>query len=122
MPDQEHRTPPEEQHPFEAWTTTSARDVHRERSFDALAKGLAEGTVSRRGALRWIGAAILGGVLASIPGMALAQPGGRGRPTTPGGSRGCPAGCQRLVLANGGTGCGSGGVAECATSCTECGT
>jgi hypothetical protein len=49
----------------------------REHSLDELAKGLASGTVSRRQALRLMGGALLGGVLASIPGgVALAQRGG----------------------------------------------
>jgi len=43
-------------------------------SFDDLAKGIASGTVSRRKALRILGAALVGGVLASIPGVALAKP------------------------------------------------
>ena len=42
------------------------------RSFDELAKGLANGEVSRRKALGLIGAALVGGTLASIPGMAWA--------------------------------------------------
>ncbi len=41
-------------------------------SIDELAKGLAAGTVSRRKALRLMGAALVGGALASIPGVALA--------------------------------------------------
>jgi hypothetical protein len=45
----------------------------REHSLDELARGLASGSISRRRALRWMGGALIGGVLASIPGMALAQ-------------------------------------------------
>jgi hypothetical protein len=45
-------------------------------SFDEVAKGLANGTISRRQALRWMGGALVGGALASIPGVALAQEGG----------------------------------------------
>src|SRR5215217_139299 len=63
-----------------------------EHSFDEAAKGLASGMVSRRGALKLVGGALLGGLLASIPGVALAQ----GRPPTagPGAARrgGCPSG------------------------------
>jgi hypothetical protein len=44
----------------------------RESSFDDLAKGMASGTLSRRKALRMLGAALVGGTLASIPGVALA--------------------------------------------------
>ena len=43
-------------------------------SFDGLAKGLASGNLSRRKALRMLGAAMLGGMLASVPGVALAAP------------------------------------------------
>ena len=70
-------------------------------SFDELAKGLATGSVSRRQVLRLFGGAVLGGLMASIPGVALAQktggppPGGGGPP--PGGETShcappCPAG------------------------------
>ena len=45
-----------------------------DRNFDSLAKGLAEERVSRGKALKLVGAAILGGLLASIPGVALADP------------------------------------------------
>src|ERR671932_1968036 len=45
----------------------------RERSFDELARGLANGSISRRKALRLMGAALVGGALASIPRVALAQ-------------------------------------------------
>ena len=38
----------------------------RERSFDALARGLASGDMSRRRALRLMGAALVGGTLASL--------------------------------------------------------
>ena len=45
-------------------------------SFDELAMGLAEGTVSRRKALRLMGAALVGGALASFPGAAWGARGG----------------------------------------------
>ena len=38
----------------------------RERSFDELARGLASGEVSRRRAIRLMGAALVGGTLASL--------------------------------------------------------
>jgi len=44
----------------------------RASAIDELAKGLASGTISRRKALRLMGAALVGGSLASIPGVALA--------------------------------------------------
>ena len=46
----------------------------RDHSFDELTRGLASGTLSRRKALRLMGAALVGGALASIPGIALAKP------------------------------------------------
>lgn len=45
----------------------------RERSFDALARELASGSLSRRKALRLMGAALVGSALASVPGVASAQ-------------------------------------------------
>jgi hypothetical protein len=42
-------------------------------SFDELAKGLATGAVSRRKALRWMGGALVGATLASVPGVAWAN-------------------------------------------------
>src|SRR5215208_5102449 len=39
-------------------------------SFDELTKGLATGAVSRRKALRWMGSALVGAALASVPGVA----------------------------------------------------
>jgi hypothetical protein len=42
-------------------------------SFDELAKGLATGAVPRGKALRWMGSALLGAALASVPGMAWAN-------------------------------------------------
>ena len=46
----------------------------RERSLDELAKGLASGNLSRRKALKLVGATLVGGALASIPGIASAKP------------------------------------------------
>src|SRR3712207_3008844 len=78
MPEQENHT----------GEVHSSADSTAEYSFDELARGLASGTVSRRKALKWMGGALLGGVLASIPGVAVAAPPpGRGRPS---GSQGCP--------------------------------
>ena len=41
----------------------------REHSFDELARGLASETVSRRKVLRLLGGALVGGAVASIPGL-----------------------------------------------------
>jgi hypothetical protein len=49
-------------------------DNWRESSFDELAKGLASGEVSRGQAIRLMGAALVGGTLASVPGIAWATP------------------------------------------------
>ena len=46
----------------------------RDHSFDDLARGLASGTLSRGKALRLMGAALVGGALASVPGIASAKP------------------------------------------------
>ena len=59
-----------------------------DHSVDELAKGLASGTLSRRRALKMLGATLFGGVLASIPGVALAakpqtSPGPRCSPECP---------------------------------------
>jgi hypothetical protein len=65
----------------------------RERSFDELARGLANGNVSRGKALRLMGGALLGSLLASIPGVAQAAqcpPGFKRCPTQ---SSAPPVGC-----------------------------
>src|SRR5215207_2206366 len=68
MPEQEHHNRQEVHFsPHEAGEATS---------FDELAKGLASGTLSRRKALRLMGAALVGGALASVPGVAWAAKGG----------------------------------------------
>jgi hypothetical protein len=59
----------------------NANHSHQERStaelsFDELAKDVASGTLSRRKALRMLGAALVGSALASIPGVAWADKGG----------------------------------------------
>jgi len=86
--------PAEDQNREEA----NLQSTNENHSFDELAKGLANGSATRRQALRWMGAALLGGGLASIPGEALAHHkpehtggggGGGGTPST--GSQGCPA-------------------------------
>ncbi len=50
----------------------------RGHALDALAKGMASGAISRRKALKALGAALLGGLAASIPGVAFASPCGAG--------------------------------------------
>jgi hypothetical protein len=89
-----------------------SRYTERDGPFDELAKGLATGTVSRRKALRMFGAALVGGTLASIPGMAWAA-----RPTCPSGVR-CRGKCCEV-----GATCvkGAGGGCACPTGQIVCG-
>lgn len=99
-------------------------------SFDELAKGLTNGTLSRRKALRMFGAALVGGMLASIPGVAwAARPEGAGRPEGVGRPGGCPSPrirCRGQCCAEGvttcqGTGknktCGPAAPAACPVTC-----
>lgn len=92
---------------------TNREEMAEEHSFDILAKGLADGSVSRGKALKWMGAAVIGGMLASIPGVALADHklshsgGGGNRPANPGGNRGCAPPKIRV-----------GGKCECPNTCT----
>jgi hypothetical protein len=87
----------------------------RGRYFDELAKVLARGEVSRRKALRLMGAALVGGTLASIPGVALA----RTPRTPPPGKGGCEEGrtlcrgkCYDLQTSN--ENCG-----QCSNVCSQ---
>jgi hypothetical protein len=70
-------------------------ELRQEASFDALARGLASGTISRRRALRLLGAALAGAMMASIPGVAWAKPCKAGNSQC--GTKCCPphATCQR---------------------------
>ncbi len=61
-------------------------EADSDRSLDALAKGLANGSLSRRKALKLMGSALIGGLLASVPGVALAD-------HRPGHGGGTPAFC-----------------------------
>jgi hypothetical protein len=88
-----------------------SRYSNGEGSFDELAKGLASGTVSRGKALRLMGAALIGGTLASIPGVALAA--------KPQGEKGChQPGHTRLK----GGKCGFATCTQGSTVDTACGT
>jgi hypothetical protein len=95
-------------------------------SFDELAKGLASGTLSRGKALRLLGAALIGGAFASMPGVAWAAKGGnsecvrccketfgpgreRGQCISAGARGDCPVTCD-----------GNGGV-ECSADFDPCG-
>jgi hypothetical protein len=117
----------------------------RERSFDALATEMANGSLSRSRALKLMGAALVGGVLASIPGIAEAAP----KPKPPGKKckrdsqcrnglclsgvcsgtftcHRCPEGCLCAVLPDGSTTCFSCPGGECllrlVTDCVNCNT
>jgi hypothetical protein len=99
---------PQEECPDCSTTTASTR----ERSFDELAKGLANGKLSRRGMLRMLGGALLGGTLASIPGVAwAAKPGCASGVTCKG--KCCPVGATCTK--------GAGGGCTCPTGQTACG-
>jgi len=89
----------------------SPEDATTERSFDELARGLADGTLSRRRALRMIGGALVGGVLASIPGTALAA-----KPAP------CPSGkkCGKRCCPDASFVCSKGNCA-CPSGTTNCG-
>ena len=76
----------------------------RDHSFDELTRGLASGTLSRRKALKLMGAALLGGTLASIPGIAW------GAKLKPGGAR-----CKRNEQ------CASGQCVDSVCAPTACG-
>ena len=89
----------------------------RERSFDELAKGLVTGTVSRRKALRMFGAGLVGGTLASIPGIAWAV-----KPVCASGVKCkgecCPEGATCVKGAGGGCTCPTGQTA-CNGTCVD---
>ena len=51
----------------------SETPTRADHSLDELARGLASGTLSRGKALRWMGGALLGAALASVPGVAWAN-------------------------------------------------
>jgi hypothetical protein len=98
----------------------------RESSFDALAKGMASGTVSRGRALRLMGAALLGGTLASVPAIASAaappRPNGRKcKQSSQCASGNCSSGtCQPVPCQAGLTRC-NGGCTDTATDDMNCG-
>jgi hypothetical protein len=114
------------------------QDVHEYRkqqditgvgeSLDALAISIADETMPRRRALRLLGAALVGSVMASIPGVAWAKPCKPG--TLKCGTKCCPkeASCVRgeCVCPGGTTGgtttplCGSGASAKCCASNQGC--
>jgi hypothetical protein len=72
-------------------------DITEEHSFDELARGLATGSVSRRRALKLMGGALLGGMLASIPGVAVSQTSPPTETPAQAGSAGCPEGLVRCI-------------------------
>ena len=81
-------------------------------SLDNVARGLADGTLSRGRALRLMGAALMSGALASIPGIAWAKP----KPGNCERDKHCPAGqvcvdrfCQ----------CPTGGAIPCGDTCCD---
>jgi hypothetical protein len=97
------------------------RDDRREVSFDELAKGLASGDLTRGKALRLMGAALLGGTLASVPGIAVAAPkprpnGRKCKQSSQCLSGNCQGGvCQAAGCPSGTTECNG----SCVTNCTS---
>jgi hypothetical protein len=89
-----------------------------ETSFDELGKGLASGSISRRQAVRWMGGALLGSVLAIVPGVeAFAAPKPpKGR--CPAGFVNCRGTCVRIQ--NNPSHCG-GCFIQCGPNETCCG-
>jgi hypothetical protein len=85
----------------------------RERSFDELASGLANGSLSRGRALKLMGAALVGGVLASIPGIAEAAP----KPKPPGKKCKRDSQCSTQVCVSGVCG-GTFACRRCPEDCT----
>jgi hypothetical protein len=63
--------PPEEHHNVQDDSSPDSSRVIT--SFDELAKGLATGTVTRSKVLRWMGSALVGAALASVPGVVWAN-------------------------------------------------
>ncbi len=53
----------------QAHNNSTAEGTRGERAFDDLTRALANGRISRGRALRVFGAALVGGVLASVPGI-----------------------------------------------------
>src|SRR5919107_5505571 len=87
----------------------------RERSFDEIAVGLSSGTLSRSKALKLVGAALVGGLLASLPGIAQAAPPlcSHHRP--------CPVRCRCVRSANGGRTCiDELSLLERVSNCNQC--
>jgi hypothetical protein len=54
-------------------SSPSENPTRVEHSLDELARGLADGTISRGKAIRWMGGALVGAALASVPGVAWAS-------------------------------------------------
>ena len=97
-----------------------------ERSFDELARGLASGKLSRGKALRLMGAALVGGTLASVPGIALAAPkprpdGRKCKANSQCQSGNCSGGTCAAACVSDGDPCNSPGQC-CSAYCSEGGT
>src|SRR5215218_4308026 len=96
-----------------------------DRSFDDLTRDLATGTMSRPQMLKWIGKALFGAALFSIPGVAwAAPPSGRGRVLV--GEQGCPQAGQSncrgscVFLSSDPNNCGAcGNICAGGTSCSN---
>jgi hypothetical protein len=88
-----------------------ARERTGASSFDELAVGLSSGTLSRGKALKLVGAALVGGLLASLPGIAQAAP------------EACPPlrqQCGRICCTADAVCCGKGAKAVCCPPDSTC--
>jgi hypothetical protein len=88
-----------------------ARERTGASSFDELAVGLSSGTLSRGKALKLVGAALVGGLLASLPGIAQAAP-----EACPPLRKQCGRGCCTLDAVC----CGKGAKAICCPADSTC--
>jgi hypothetical protein len=93
----------------------------RERSFDELARGLASGTLSRGRALKLMGAALVGGTLASLGiGEAAANDCKRNGKRCKKNTQCCSGNCVNGTCAQTCTFAGDGGVGECTGANCNC--
>ena len=102
------------------------RDIKRavDKDLDKLAKGLATGNVSRSQMLKYMGGAFVGGILALIPGIAVAQsdqsrvPAGVTPGLCPEGQFRCgPSCCPNSMICQRGECVCPGGRAPCGGTC-----
>jgi len=94
------------------YLSTHVDPAVEEHNLDSLARGLASGSVSRGKALKLMGATLVGGALASVPGVAWAAPGGNSA---------CAQFCEEVFPAGPGRGECISAAAQGQGLCFECG-